>query len=170
MTHFNKNIQIYMAINIVFEQCNWQNPEHTGAFLNLLNHYMSDPMGDYPPLNEHDKQKLLVHLSNHPTVEVLLMKYENDYAGMATTFINYSTFKLKPYMYIHDVVVLDKYRGKGLGKALIRELINISENRDYCKLTLEVREDNPAAQQVYKNLGFEECKPRMYFWERKITK
>lgn len=169
MTLFNKNIQLYMAISITFEQCNWQNTEHTRAYLDLLNHYMSDPMGDYPPLNEHQQQKLLKNLQEHPTAEVLLMKYENNYAGMATTFINYSTFKLKPYMYIHDVVVLDKFRGKGLGKALIQELINISKERGYCKLTLEVREDNSAAQQVYANLGFEECKPRMYFWEKKIS-
>ena len=72
-------------------------------------------------------------------------------------------------MYINDVVVLDKFRGKELGKALIKELINISKERSYCKLALEVREDNPAAQQVYANLGFEECKPRMYFWEKKIS-
>lgn len=151
-----------------FEYCNWQNPEQTRAFLDLLNHYMSDPMGDFSPLNMSKQQKLLIDLQEHPTAEVLLLKYENSYAGMATTFINYSTFKLKPYMYIHDVVVLDKYRGLGLGKALIQELISISEKRGYCKLTLEVREDNPAAQQVYKSLGFEECKPRMYFWERKL--
>lgn len=168
MTHFNKNIQICMAIKTTFEYCNWQNPEHTASFLELLNHYLSDPMGDYPPLDENKQQKLLKDLQEHPTAEVLLMQYENSYIGMATTFINYSTFKLKPYMYIHDVVVQDKFRGKGLGKALIQELISVSAKRGYCKLTLEVREDNPVAQQVYKSLGFEECTPKMYYWERKL--
>jgi len=154
--------------SITFEHCDLYNPVHKKAFLSLLNHYMTDPMGDYPPLNEQAQIKLIKSIKEHPTAEVLLMKKGDIYAGMATTFINFSTFKIKPYLYIHDVVVLDTFRGQGLGKAMIQELIRISEARNYCKLTLEVREDNPAAQHVYRSLGFEECEPRMLFWEKKL--
>jgi ribosomal protein S18 acetylase RimI-like enzyme len=66
------------------------------------------------------------------------------------------------------VIVLKEFRGKGLGKALIAKLINISEERGYCKLTLEVREDNQNARQLYQSLGFRDCEPRMYFWTRKL--
>ncbi len=157
-----------MKEDIKFELCDWQNREHTAAFVNLLNHYMADPMGNHPTLDENQQQKLITDLSKHGTAEVLLMKYQDEYAGMSTIFTNYSTFNLKPYLYIHDVVVLDQFRGKGLGKRLMQELINISTNRAYSKITLEVREDNYAAQQVYKDLGFEECTPRMYFWEKHL--
>lgn len=153
---------------LTFEYCDWQNPLHASTFLELLNHYMKDPMGDYAPLDKEQQNQLLGELANHPTSEVLLMKQGDIFAGMATTFINFSTFKIKPYLYIHDVVVLDTFRGQGLGKALIQELIRISKERGYCKLTLEVREDNPAAQRVYKSLGFDECETRMYFWEKRL--
>lgn len=96
------------------------------------------------------------------------MKYKDEYAGMSTIFTNYSTFNLNPYLYIHDVVVLHKFRGKGFGKYLIQKLIDISTKRGYSKVTLEVREDNHTAQRVYKNLGFEECNPPMYFGERNL--
>ena len=157
-----------MQSYISFEFCDWNNPIHTTAFLYLLNHYMLDPMGDHHPLNEEEQIKLEKGLQNHPTAEVLLMKEDDKYVGMATVFVNFSTFNVRPYLYIHDVVILDECRGKGYGKALIRELIEISKKRDYCKLTLEVREDNPAAQKVYRSLGFEDVEPKMYFWTKKL--
>jgi ribosomal protein S18 acetylase RimI-like enzyme len=129
---------------------------------------MEDPMGDHPAHDELKQLQLIESLKNHPTAEVLLLYFDEEPAGLATTFINFSTFAIKPYLYIHDVVVLERFRGRGLGKALIAELIRISEERAYSKITLEVREDNPGAQQVYRSLGFEECEPRMYFWTKKL--
>lgn len=157
-----------MQSYISYEFCDWNNPIHTTAFLDLLNHYMLDPMGDHPPLNNEKQINLEKGLQNHPTAEVMLMKEYEKYVGMATVFVNFSTFNVKPYLYIHDVVILDECRGKGYGKALIRELIEISKKRGYCKLTLEVREDNPAAQKVYRGLGFEDVEPKMYFWTKKL--
>lgn len=153
---------------IRFEYCDFNNTAHCAAMVSLLNHYMEDPMGDHPPHDEVKQLQLIEGLKNHPTAEVLLMFVDDEPAGLATTFINYSTFAIRPYLYIHDVVVLDRFRGRGLGKALIAELIRISETRNYSKLTLEVREDNPGAQQVYHSLGFEECEPRMFFWTKKL--
>ncbi len=153
---------------IRFEFCDFNNPEHRVALTTLLNHYMEDPMGDHPPLNKMEQLRLVDGLNQHPTAEVLFLLYDGQFVGMTTTFVNYSTFKLKPYLYIHDVVVLDGYRGKGLGNALINELIRVSTERGYCKLTLEVREDNYGAQKVYRDLGFEECEPRMLFWTKML--
>lgn len=153
---------------ITFEICDFTNPLHQQALTSLLNHYMSDPMGDYPQHDEKKQAQLLEGLGSHPSAFVLFLLYDGEYAGMTTNFVNYSTFKLKPYLYIHDVVILNKYRGKGLGKAMMEKLVLISKERDYCKITLEVREDNPAALNLYKNLGFEECDPKMYFWTKTI--
>jgi len=62
--------------------------------------------------------------------------------------------------------VYSDYRNKGLGKALMEKLIELSTERDYCKITLEVREDNFQAQGLYYSLGFEECTPTMLFWTK----
>ena len=83
-------------------------------------------------------------------------------------FVNFSTFYVKPYLYIHDIVVLNEYRGKGIGKALMEMLIIKSIEKGHCKVTLEVREDNTVAQSLYKDLGFEECNPNMLFWTKKL--
>jgi ribosomal protein S18 acetylase RimI-like enzyme len=154
--------------HITFEFCDFNKKEHQQALTSLLNHYMSDPMGNHPPHDEHKQSLLLKGLSNHPTAFVLFLLCDGRYTGMATCFVNYSTFKLKPYLYVHDVVVCKEHRSKGFGKALIQKLVEISKERDYCKITLEVREDNPSAQSVYRSIGFEECDPRMLFWEKQV--
>ncbi len=153
---------------IEFEICNFNNSDHKKAFAELLNHYMADPMGDYEPHDINKQNELIEKLSNHPTVFIIFVKYNNQFAGMATCFELFSTFKIKPYMYIHDVVIHSNFRGKGLGKALLERIIEESEIRDYCKLTLEVREDNTSAMALYKNLGFIECEPNMYFWTKTL--
>lgn len=157
-----------MQSYISFEFCDWNNPSNASAFLELLNHYMLDPMGDHEPLSKEKQILLLKSLSAHPTAEILLMKKGDVYAGMATIFTNFSTFNIKPYIYIHDVVVLDTFRGEGLGKLLIKHLTEVARQRGCCKLSLEVREDNPGAKKVYRELGFDECVPKMHYWERKI--
>jgi ribosomal protein S18 acetylase RimI-like enzyme len=155
---------------LTFSFCDFENPEHLKALAVLTNHYMTDPMGDAQPLNKLQQLRLVDGLANHPTALVILAISNCKAVGLATCFVNFSTFKVKSYLYIHDIVVLDEYRGKGIGKALMQKLIEISEERKYCKVTLEVREDNTTAQQLYKNLGFDECSPNMLFWTKPIGK
>ena len=54
------------------------------------------------------------------------------------------------------------------GIDLMEKLIELSIERGYCKITLEVREDNFQAQGLYYRLGFEECTPGMLFWTKKL--
>ena len=151
-------------LEITFECCDFSNPDHLTALVELLNHYMEDPMGDAEPLNKIKQLRLVDGLANHPSAEVWFAVIDSKAVGMATCFVNFSTFKVKPYLYIHDIVVLNEFRGKGIGRALLQELIKSSTERDFCKVTLEVRDDNHLAQHLYKSLGFKDTEPPMYFW------
>jgi len=155
-------------MNITFEHCDYENPLHLEALVGLLNHYMTDPMGDALPLNKLKQLRLVDGLANHPSALVLFVLYNGEIVGLSTCFINFSTFNVKPYLYVHDVIVYDVFRGKGLGKALMVYLIELSRERDYCKITLEVREDNLQAQGLYHSLGFDECTPNMLFRTKKL--
>ncbi|MDP4240653.1 MAG: GNAT family N-acetyltransferase [Bacteroidota bacterium] len=155
-------------MNITFEHCDFENPVHLTALAGLLNHYMADPMGDAPPLNKLKQLRLVDGLATHPSAFVLFVLYKGEIAGLTTCFINFSTFNIKPYLYIHDLVVYAGFRNKGLGKALMEKLIELSAERGYCKITLEVREDNKIAQGLYRSLGFEDCNPAMFFWTKKL--
>ena len=153
-------------MNISFEYCDYENPVHLTSLVDLLNHYMTDPMGEATPLNSLQQLRLVDGLANHPSSLVLFVLSDGEIVGVTTCFINFSTFNVKSYLYIHDIVVYADYRGKGFGKALMEKLIDLSTERDYCKITLEVREDNFQAQGLYYSLGFEECTPTMLFWTK----
>jgi ribosomal protein S18 acetylase RimI-like enzyme len=153
---------------IEFEFCDFENPAHLVALADLLNMYMTDPMGDATPLNKLQQLRLVDGLANHPSSFVLFELLDGVIVGLATCFINFSTFNVKSYLNIHDFFVHPDYRGKGLANNLMQELIRISNDRKYCKMTLEVREDNFVAQGLYKNLGFEACKPDMFFWTKML--
>lgn len=153
---------------IEFEFCDFENPENLKALADLTNQYITDPMGNAEPLNKIQQLRLVDGLANHPTAEVLFAITDSKAVGLATCFVNFSTFKVKPYLYIHDIIVLAEYRVKGVGKGLMHKLIEISKERKYCKITLEVREDNVAAQTLYKSLGFDECEPKMLFWTKQL--
>jgi Acetyltransferases len=153
---------------IEFEFCDFENPEHLTALADLLNMYMADPMGDAPQLNKLQQLRLVDGLANHPSSFVLFGILDGVIVGVATCFINFSTFMVKPYLNIHDFFIHPDYRGKGLAKNLMQELIRISKERKYCKITLEVREDNLVAQGLYKRVGFDDVNPKMLFWTNKL--
>jgi len=151
-----------------FEFCDFSKAEHLEVMGFLLNHYMEDPMGDHPPLNSEELLRLAAKLAERPHAFILFMRVNGNYVGMSTCFELLSTFKIKPYLYIHDFIVHTNFRGQRLGRKLMEKLVDIGKERDYCKITLEVREDNPAALALYQKMGFEECEPRMFFWTKKL--
>jgi ribosomal protein S18 acetylase RimI-like enzyme len=153
---------------ISFEYCDFENPAHLNALVELLNTYISDDMGGGLPLNKLQQLRLVDGLANHPSALVLFILCDNEVAGFSTCFVNFSTFNAKSYLNIHDFFVMTDFRGQGLGKRLMEELVAISEERKYCKITLEVRADNKVAQRLYKGFGYGACEPNMLFWTKKL--
>lgn len=154
--------------DIHVELCDFNNREHTGKFIGLLNHYIEDPMGDSIPLDAAQQLLLLEELKANPKAFVLLLFYQGQIVGFSTLFELFSTFKVKPYLYIHDFVVYGNYRGKGLGRSLMDGVVVLAKQRRCCKITLEVRSDNHPARKLYENCGFMPCDPDMYFWTKTL--
>ncbi|HLP14690.1 MAG TPA: GNAT family N-acetyltransferase [Bacteroidota bacterium] len=51
----------------------------------------------------------------------------------------------------------------------MNELLAIARHRDCCKVTLEVRVDNDAAQSLYQKFGFCDTPPPMHFWTHHLN-
>ena len=148
-----------------FELCNFQNTKHREALCRLLNDYMSDPMGNFPRHSAEQDAKLANDLAKHPTSITLFILEEDKAVGLVNGFMNYSTFHLKPFINIHDVFVEPSHRGRGLSRKLIEKMKETAQLNGCCKLTLEVRTDNPVAQGCYRSEGFKEGNPPMLYWE-----
>lgn len=150
-------------------ECDFENSLHCKAVIELMNHYMASKMGgNLPPYNNETADRMINGLKNHPSKLILLAINNEEFVGLSNSFINYGTFAAKPFINIHDIVVLEKYRGLGIGRQLMEANIMKAEQLNCGKITLEVREDNTNAQNLYSSLGFEEGKPIMHFWTKFI--
>lgn len=150
-------------------ECDFKDPHHTNALVSLLNHYIMDKMGGAVPLDEKQGQRLVKGLENHPSKLILFAGLEENMIGLAVCFINFATFTVKPFINIHDIVVLDEYRNTGVGRILMQGIHQAAASIGCSKITLEVREDNHNAQYLYQSLGYRECTPKMHFWEKRLN-
>lgn len=57
--------------------------------------------------------------------------------------------------HVTNIAVHPDYRGRGLGRLLLKELIERAKCRGATKMTLEVRKSNTVAQNLYYSFGFE---------------
>ena len=117
-------------------------------------------------MTEEKQKQLIAGIKKNKKGFVLFASLNDQIVGLVTCFVNFSTFKAKPYLNIHDVIVFKEFRGIGIGRELMEKCIKIAKKRDYCKITLEVRDDNFSALKLYKSLGFDDTVPVMHFWTK----
>jgi len=55
---------------------------------------------------------------------------------------------------IHNIAVHAEFRRRGLGQALLRQVVDQARSRDSSRVTLEVRVSNIPAQKLYESVGF----------------
>ena len=72
-----------------------------------------------------------------------------------------------PNAEILNMLVKEKYRGLGLGKQLMEQVISVCEDEQIEAITLEVRPSNTYAIQLYKSLGFEISSVRKNYYGNK---
>jgi len=154
--------------NITYAFCDFSIEEHCIRLAALINQYIADPMGGGTTLTYRQQLRLVDGLNNHPASLVLFILADQQIVGLATCFINFSTFKAKPYINIHDILIDKDFRGNGFGKKLLEQIVLIAKERKYCKITLEVREDNQIAQNLYTELGYKDTEPKMHFLTKEL--
>ncbi|UVJ38498.1 ribosomal protein S18-alanine N-acetyltransferase [Arthrobacter sp. CJ23] len=71
---------------------------------------------------------------------------------------------IEPIADVQTIAVVPEFEGKGIGSAILTELIDEARRRRADDVLLEVRADNPRAQQLYLRFGFEQIhvRPRYY--------
>ena len=85
--------------------------------------------------------------------------YDNEdaiaYAGMWILFDE---------AHITNVAVRKAARGKGFGRVIMNHMIKEAKEKGATKMTLEVRQNNIIAQNLYKSLGFSLCGVRKGYY------
>lgn len=87
--------------------------------------------------------------------EVLFAIVDEREAGFALFFSNFSTFLGKAGLYLEDIFVLPEYRGRGVGKAMLRKLAMIVAERGYGRFEWACLDWNTPSIELYRSLGAE---------------
>lgn len=90
-----------------------------------------------------------------PAAEVLIANLDGLPVGFALFFPSFSTFLAKPGIYLEDVFVEPKFRGHGVGKALLAHLAKLTLERGGARFEWSVLNWNEPSIQFYKGLGGE---------------
>ena len=148
-----------MSKSVTVRRVSFDEAADCAALLKLMDVYASDSMGGGLPLPEEVKERLCHDLSNNPGAVSFTAWREGagmlEAIGLINCFIGYSTFKARPLLNIHDIVVLPEYRGQGVGQALLGAAEAEARERGCCKLTLEILSGNTTAMASYTRFGFE---------------
>lgn len=160
-----------MSIKII--QANYNNPQHGRHIIEMLDCYANDPMGGNEALPDYVAQNLVYTLSNRSDAISILAYVEGQPAGLLNCFEGFSTFNCKPLINIHDLIVATEFRGMSLSTKMLTMVEEIGNERECCKLTLEVLEQNVIAINSYRKFGFNhyQLDPIMgkaEFWEKKL--
>lgn len=142
------------------------NQTHCVAIVTLLNDYMEDEMGISKSMPNELGSKIVEGLKKHNAYLGFFVCVDNEYVALANCNLNYSTWQANFLINIHDFIVTPTFRKQGVGEFLLKGIESFAMENGYCKLNLEVRNDNFKAKKLYAKKGFEECNPSMLFWQK----
>lgn len=99
-------------------------------------------------------EDLLTHFSaTPPKFQFLVCECDDGICGIALYYEAYSTWR-GPYIHLEDLIVSEKHRAQGIGKALFLKVSEIARELGV-KLTWEVLDWNTPAVEFYRHLGAE---------------
>lgn len=84
--------------------------------------------------------------------EVIFALFDGEEAGFALFFHNFSTFLGRAGIYLEDLYVKPEYRGKGLGKGLLKQLAKIAVERGCGRLEWSCLDWNKPSIDFYLSL------------------
>ncbi|HEX9311108.1 MAG TPA: GNAT family N-acetyltransferase [Gemmatimonadaceae bacterium] len=103
------------------------------------------------PVTEQDLVETL--FGDRPAAEVLIAYLDDEPAGFALFFHNYSTWLGKRGIYLEDLFVRPRARKHGIGFGLLRELARIAVSRNCGRVDWAVLNWNELAIAFYKQIG-----------------
>lgn len=93
----------------------------------------------------------------------LIAEWDARQVGYASFFYFYSTFQGRAALFLEDLFVLEQFRGKGLGKALLKAVAKLALDENCFGLRWEVLDWNQPAIEFYEKLG------AAFLHERKVA-
>ena len=97
--------------------------------------------------------------STNPYLKIITYVKKDKIIGFLLYSLIYDRIEIEQFE------VITKERGKGIGDKLLKYLIEKYKKRDIKNITLEVKEDNIAAINLYKKYGFKKVSTREKYYD-----
>jgi ribosomal protein S18 acetylase RimI-like enzyme len=123
------------------------------ALVDLLGILFSQE-ADFSPDPAKQRRALEVLLSDEQAGTVFVARENGRAIAMASLVYTVSTAEGGKAALFEDLIVHPDYRGRGIGTALVRFVIDEARRRGILRLTLLTDMQNERAQALYRRLGF----------------
>lgn len=87
------------------------------------------------------------------SAEVLFVLADGREVGFALFFRSFSTFLGRAGIHLEDLFVLEEYRGRGYGRALLQQLARLAVERGYGRVEWWCLDWNTPSIEFYRSLG-----------------
>ena len=84
-----------------------------------------------------------------PVWEAYVAELDGNIEGMVLYYVRYSTWKGRR-LYLEDLIVTERHRGKGMGKMLFEKALLVSQESGYSGMVWQVPDWNEPAINFYK--------------------
>lgn len=128
-------------------------PEDREIYLRLSEEfYHSDAVLHTIPRENHERtfEQLM---SNSPYADCYIFEQDNEVAGYALLAFTWSNEGGGIEIWLDEIYILDKFRGKGIGSEFFDYLFSLP---GIARIRLEAEPDNEGAIRLYKRNGFKE--------------
>jgi GNAT superfamily N-acetyltransferase len=88
-----------------------------------------------------------------PIAFAVMAECDGRDAGWAVWFYNFSTWEGRPGLYLEDLYVRPAFRGRGLGKALLKHLAAVALERGCTRYIWQVLDWNTPSLEFYRAMG-----------------
>lgn len=88
-------------------------------------------------------------------VHALIAEWDHSPAGYGFYFFTYSTWVGRYSLFVEDIFVRTQFRGRGIGKALMKHMAAIADKQSCYGMRWEVLDWNAPAIDFYRSLGAE---------------
>ena len=99
--------------------------------------------------------------SDRPCFEAMLAFDGEEAVGLAVYFFEFSTWRGQRGVYVQDLYVSPRARGRGLGRELIEAVRRQAAEQGARYVKLTVYDRNPAALAFYHAMGFLSCEDEL---------
>ena len=126
-------------------------PEDCGKILEFVH-----ALAEYEKMRDQvvaDEATLREWIFEKGKAEVLFAVCDGKEVGFALFCYNFSTFLGRAGIWLEDLFVLPEYRGRGFGKAILRQLASIAVERGCGSLEWYCLDWNKPSIDFYTNLG-----------------